>query len=185
VVGASVATNVVLAVLSSRFGAAFRNQLVRRTAARPVGKHAACLLGSGATPLCFASRALLLARQLNSIQTFYRLKIDSDGLIYNPSARTDLPKDASARPSRIATPAEAAALLAALPAEDRPVWATAFYAGLRRGELQALRVCDIDLDANPITVERGWAQVEGVIDPKSTAGRRCWRSCVTTWMSIC
>ena len=110
---------------------------------------------------------------LNPIQTFYRWKIDRDELTYNPSARIDLPNDGSARPSRIATPAEAAALLAALPAEDRPVWATAFYAGLRRGELQALRVCDIDLDANLIAVERGWDQVEGVIEPKSRAG---WRS---------
>ncbi|HEX5762768.1 MAG TPA: site-specific integrase [Solirubrobacterales bacterium] len=72
----------------------------------------------------------------------------------------------------IASAAEAAALLAALPADDRPVWATAFYAGLRRGELQALRVCDIDLAGNLIAVERGWDQVEGVIEPKSRAGSR-------------
>ena len=52
------------------------------------------------------------------------------------------------------------------------MWATAFYAGLRRGELQALRVCDIDLGASLIAVERGWDQVEGVIEPKSHAGRR-------------
>lgn len=110
---------------------------------------------------------------LNPIQTFYRWKIDRDELTYNPSARIDLPNDGPARPTRIATPAEAAALLAALPAEDRAVWATAFYAGLRRGELQALRVSDIELDANLIAVERGWDQVEGVIEPKSRAG---WRS---------
>jgi integrase len=56
--------------------------------------------------------------------------------------------------------------------EDRAVWATAFYAGLRRGEIQALRVCDVDLKANLIAVERGWDQKEGVIEPKSRAGRR-------------
>lgn len=110
---------------------------------------------------------------LNPIQTFYRWKIDRDELTYNPSARIDLPTDEFARPSRIATPAEAAALLAVLPSDDRSIWATAFYAGLRRGELQALRVCDIDLAANLIAVERGWDQVEGVIEPKSRAG---WRS---------
>jgi len=48
----------------------------------------------------------------------------------------------------------ASALLAALRPEDRPVWATAFYAGLRRGELQALRCRDLDLKANLIRVER-------------------------------
>jgi integrase len=110
---------------------------------------------------------------LNPIQTLYRWKIDRDELTYNPSARIDLPNDGSARPSRIATPAEAASLLAALPVEDRAVWATAFYAGLRRGELQALRVRDLDLDADRIAVERGWDQVEGAIEPKSRAG---WRS---------
>jgi integrase len=76
------------------------------------------------------------------------------------------------RPKRIASPEEAAALVAALHTEDRPLWATAFYAGLRRGELQALRVCDIDLSASLIAVERGWDQVEGPIEPKSRAGRR-------------
>ena len=48
----------------------------------------------------------------------------------------------------------------------------AFYAGLRRGELQALRVCDVDLGASLIHVERGWDQEEGAIDPKSEASRR-------------
>jgi integrase len=109
---------------------------------------------------------------LNPIQAFYRRAIDRDELIYNPSERIDLPNGSSKRPKRIASPAEAAALIVALESEDRPVWATAFYAGLRRGELQALRVRDIDFQSNLITVERGWDQVEGVIEPKSRAGRR-------------
>lgn len=33
-------------------------------------------------------------------------------------------------------------------------------------------VYDIDFQSNLITVERGWDQVEGVIEPKSRAGRR-------------
>jgi hypothetical protein len=33
-----------------------------------------------------------------------------------------------------------AGLLEALPECDRPLWATAMYAGLRRGELMALRI---------------------------------------------
>jgi integrase len=52
------------------------------------------------------------------------------------------------------------------------VWATAIYAGLRRGELQALRVCDIKLGKSLIFVERGWDQEEGVIDPKTYSSRR-------------
>ena len=59
-----------------------------------------------------------------------------------------------------------------LPLEDRPLWATAFYAGLRRGELQALRCEDIDLARNLIHVKKGWDQEEGEIEPKSEAAKR-------------
>lgn len=52
------------------------------------------------------------------------------------------------------------------------VWATAFYAGLRRGELQALRCSDIDFGRSEITVERSWDQYEGPVTPKSKAGVR-------------
>lgn len=109
---------------------------------------------------------------INPIQAFYRWEINRDELTHNPSERIDLPNNGQRRPRRIASSGEAAALLAALAPEDRAVWATAFYAGLRRGELQALRVCDIDVEANLIAVERGWDQEEGVIEPKSRAGRR-------------
>ncbi len=73
---------------------------------------------------------------------------------------------------RIASPSEAAALIAALPARDRAVWATAMYAGLRRGELMALRSAEVDLAAGIIRVERSWDVKEGVIAPKSAVGRR-------------
>lgn len=116
--------------------------------------------------------ARTVSNVLNPIQAFYRWAVDNDDLAYNPAEGIDLPTGQSKRAKRIATPKEAAALIAALDVEDRPLWATAFYAGLRRGELQALRVCDVDLGASLIHVERGWDQVEGVIDPKSTAGRR-------------
>jgi integrase len=46
------------------------------------------------------------------------------------------------------------------------------YAGLRLGELQALRDEDVDLTAGVIRVERSWDPREGLIEPKSRAGRR-------------
>jgi integrase len=73
---------------------------------------------------------------------------------------------------RIASPIEAAALIAAVSEKDQAVWATAFYAGLRRGELQALRDEDVDLAAGVIRVERSWDPMAGVIEPKSRAGVR-------------
>ncbi len=52
------------------------------------------------------------------------------------------------------------------------MWACAFYAGLRRGELRALRWEHVDFDAGLIRVERGWDDVEGDQDVKTDAGRR-------------
>jgi integrase len=52
------------------------------------------------------------------------------------------------------------------------LWATAFYAGLRRGELRALRDDDVDLRANLIHVRRSWDEKEGEIAPKSDKGTR-------------
>src|SRR5436305_1672005 len=62
--------------------------------------------------------------------------------------------------------------LAALPDAVRALWATAFYAGLRRGELQALRWGDVDLGRNLIGVTASWDQIAGLVEPKSRAGRR-------------
>ena len=109
---------------------------------------------------------------LNPVQALYRRLIERDVLAYNPATRLDLPAKGNARPTRIASSAEAAELLAVLPDTDRPLWAAAFYAGLRRGELQALRVVEVDLAASLIRVERGWDQYEGEIEPKSKASRR-------------
>jgi integrase len=48
---------------------------------------------------------------------------------------------------RIAAPDEARRLLAALSKQDRTLWATATYPGLRRGKLIALHIEDVDLRA--------------------------------------
>lgn len=109
---------------------------------------------------------------LNPLQAFFARGVKEEELAHNPTEGIDLPAGKSKRPRRIVAPAEAAALLAALPLEDRAIWATAFYAGLRRGELQALRCIDIDLGASLIHIRKGWNQVEGEIEPKSEAGKR-------------
>lgn len=62
-------------------------------------------------------------------------------------------------------------MIDALPASDRPMRATAFYAGLRRGELQALRVRDVDFSISEIRVERGWGQLKGAKPPKWESAR--------------
>jgi hypothetical protein len=89
----------------------------------------------------------------------------------NPTRGLELPA-VRGRRDRIAEPREAAALLSALETKDRRLWATAIYAGRRRGELQALRWGDVDLDASVIRVRRSWDRVAGEIEPKSAAGTR-------------
>jgi integrase len=109
---------------------------------------------------------------LNPVQAFYRRAMDRGQLAHNPAERIDLPSTGNGRPRRIASATDAAALLSAVPDGDRGLWATAFYAGLRRGELMALRCADVDLGASLICVERSWDEEEGAIDPKSESSRR-------------
>jgi integrase len=102
----------------------------------------------------------------------YRRAFARGDVAVNPTAGLELPAVRGKR-DRIASPNEAAALLAALPDDDRAVWATALYAGLRRGELMALRHEDIDLKAGVIRVERAYDPRAGVyVAPKSRAGVR-------------
>lgn len=69
---------------------------------------------------------------------------------------------------RYATREEAAARLAAVP--TKTVGATGFYAGLRRGELMALRK-SVDLKGGTILVARGWDD-HGATTTKNRKHRR-------------
>jgi integrase len=90
----------------------------------------------------------------------------------NPTTGLRLPAVRSGR-DRIASPAEAEQLLAALKSSDRPLWAAALYAGLRRGELMALRWQDVDFAQGIINVVRAWDPKDReMVAPKSKAGTR-------------
>lgn len=108
---------------------------------------------------------------LDPLRVIYRRAVRRGLVAVNPTLDLELRRPKGRR-ERIASPQEAAELLAALSESEQAVWATAFYAGLRRAELRALRWDDIDLDARTIRVERSWDDREGVIDAKSEAGRR-------------
>ena len=108
---------------------------------------------------------------IDPLRAIYRRAIQRDDVAVNPTTNLDLPASRKSR-DRIASAAEAKALLDALPPSERATWATAFYAGLRRGELRALRCSDVDLGRSEIRVARSWDQYEGPIDPKSEASAR-------------
>lgn len=108
---------------------------------------------------------------LMPLRAIYRYALTLDEVGVNPTTGVQLPA-VRGRRERIASPTEAASLIAALPSADRAVWATAMYAGLRAGELQALRDGLIDLDRNVIQVHWSWDPKAGRVTPKSRAGRR-------------
>ncbi len=109
---------------------------------------------------------------LMPLRVIYRRSVEDGDLAVSPCSSLRLPA-VRGRRDRIASPAEAAALLDALPEDDRALWATALYAGLRRGELMALRWEDIDLAVGVIHVSRSYDPTSGtIVTPKSTAGVR-------------
>ena len=52
------------------------------------------------------------------------------------------------------------------------MWATALYAGLRYGELRALRWENVDLARGSIRVSESWDDRDGLIEPKTRTSRR-------------
>ena len=68
---------------------------------------------------------------------------------------------------------EVRALLAAARAHERPFIGLLVLAGLRPGEVYALRASDIDLDAGAVRVARSWDNRGGLfVEPKTKAGVR-------------
>lgn len=95
----------------------------------------------------------------------------ANALPTNPTKGLRLPAVPLTR-DRIATPEEAQRLIAALEERDQALWATAMYAGLRCGELRALRADKIEFHSKRIRVVAGWDALEGEIEPKTEKGRR-------------
>jgi integrase len=105
------------------------------------------------------------------LRVIFRRAASRGDLAVNPTMGLELPAIRGTR-DRIASPDEVVRLLAAVPDDDRATWATAAYAGLRAGELQALGHDDVDLERGLIHVCRSWDPREGLIEPKSRAGTR-------------
>jgi len=138
--------------------------MLSRIQRRDLQKLADELLASGADPST-------IRNALKPLQVIFRRAIEDGDIAVNPCERLRLPA-ARGRRERIAAPAEAAALIAAVRLEDRALWGCAFYAGLRRGELRALPWENVDLASGVIRVERSMNSYGEAGEPKSRAGRR-------------
>jgi integrase len=115
--------------------------------------------------------ASTIRNTLMPLRVLYRRALARGDVAINPITGIELAA-VRGRRERIASPDEAAQLIDALPEDERAVWATACYAGLRLGELQALRDEDVDLEHGVIRVTRSWDKIAGPITPKSRAGTR-------------
>lgn len=105
------------------------------------------------------------------LRTLYRWA-KSRGMAHaNPCDGLELPSGETKR-DRIATPAEAARLIAALPAKDQAAMGLAVYAGLRIGEALGLDWAHIDLGVGTLRVARAWDEKARVFqDAKTEAGQ--------------
>jgi integrase len=112
-----------------------------------------------------------IAATVASVGVVYRHEISRGRLKASPLHGLEVPRADNGR-ERFASPQEAAALLSALPAGGRAVWATAAYAGLRCGELRALRARDVRLSDGLIEVLHGWDYLEGRIATKGRNRRK-------------
>lgn len=115
--------------------------------------------------------ASTIRNAVKPLQAIYRRAKSRGGLAVNPTRDLELPAPRP-REVEIIAPEVAAKLLAALPDEDRPLWATALYAGLRYGELRALRWGAVNLASGTIEVRESWDPKAGPIAPKTRTSRR-------------
>jgi integrase len=93
------------------------------------------------------------------LKAIFRRELSRGRLTTDPTAGLDLPAIRGGR-DRIVSPKQAEALIAALEPRDQVLWATALYAGLRRGELMALLWEDVDFENGVIHVRRSWDPAE-------------------------
>jgi integrase len=155
---------------------AYRQALTHRVLARLGGKRLTAIthtmLQDFADQLSAAGLSASSVRNtLLPLRAIYRRAHSRGEVAINPTLKLVLPAVRGVR-ERVAAPAEVGALLNALDPADRAIYATALYAGLRAGELQALGWDDVDLDENLIHVRRNWDRHAGFVAPKSQSGQR-------------
>jgi integrase len=112
-----------------------------------------------------------IRNSIKPLQVIYRRARSREGVPNNPTRDLELPAPEHGE-VEIVAPRTAAKLLAALPADDRPIWATALYAGLRYGELRALRWGAVNMAKGVVEVRESWDPKVGPIEPKTRKSRR-------------
>lgn len=89
----------------------------------------------------------MIRNKVDPLRVIIREAFENEEVAVDPFDKLSLPQGSGKR-KRVADRTEAETLLNTLPETERPVWATAFYVGLRRAELRALRWSDIEIAGN-------------------------------------
>lgn len=108
---------------------------------------------------------------LMPLRLIVRFALQRDLIDANPFQAIQLPAKHE-EPVQVLSMTEAKSVISTLSGRDQAVFATALFAGLRLGELRALRWKHIDFTNGIIRVETSWDRKEGEIQPKSRSSLR-------------
>ncbi len=108
---------------------------------------------------------------LMPLRLIVRFALQRDLIDSDPFQAIQLPGKFE-EPVRVLSVKEANSVVSTLKGQDRAIFAAALFAGLRLGELRALRWNTVDFELGIIRVEASWDREDGEIQPKSRAGIR-------------
>jgi integrase/recombinase XerD len=106
---------------------------------------------------------------LTSIKGYFKWLARQNHILYNPASEILLPRLGRRLPKHVLTPAEAERVLGVpdvstpLGVRDRAMLETIYSSGLRRMELAALKLYDLDRDRGTITIREGKGRRQRVI----------------------
>ena len=117
-----------------------------------------------------------ISQSYRFIRAVLKVAVQDGAIVRNPCHIPGAGAQRSAERG-IATPGEVAKLIEATTPRLRAAVALAAWCGLRRGEICALRVTDVELNAGRVTVRRNYVELleaprKFEKDPKSDAGKR-------------
>jgi integrase/recombinase XerD len=113
--------------------------------------------------------------RIGAVRCFFRWLVDEQALAYNPAASVRVPKQGDRLPRSVLTKAEARRLLDATPmvgardTRDRAILEVLYATGIRRAELVALSIYDLDVGAGRLLVRAGKGNQDRVVPLTETA----------------